>query len=80
MLSFKYISVGKGITDQNKLGDGHYFVKSIIWGEANGMAAAAFGGDKFYVVYSNRMSWVGSGISLCQFLRIFLLTFESGFH
>ena len=44
------------------------------------MAAAAFGGDKFCVVFPNRMSWVGSGIELCQFLRIFPLTFESGYH
>ena len=42
------------------------------------MAAAddVFGGDLFCVVFSHRISWAGPGIELCQFLRIFLLTFK----
>ena len=29
------------------------------------------GGDYFYDVFFHKVSWVGSGIELCQFLRIF---------
>ena len=28
------------------------------------------------VVFSYRVSWVGCGVKLCQFLRVFLFTFS----
>ena len=38
-------------------------------------AVDVFGGDLFCVVFSHRVSQVGSGIQVCQFLKIFLLTY-----
>ena len=32
----------------------------------------SFGGYQFCVVFSHKVSWVGSATELCQFLRIFL--------
>ena len=42
------------------------------------LAAAddVFGADYFCVVFSHRVSWLGSGIELLQFLKIFQLIFS----
>lgn len=44
----------------------------------DGMSAAdvVFGSELFCVVFFHRLSWFGFGIELCQFLRIFLFTFD----
>ena len=39
------------------------------------IAAAVFGADLFYVVFSHMVPWVGSRIQLFRFLRIILHTF-----
>ena len=38
-------------------------------------AGGVFVGDWFCVVFPNRVSWVGPRVELCQFPKIFLLSF-----